>query len=184
MAVRELSEIMKMSYMGVKDLCLNLEKTGYLSTWRQPKPRGRPELLYRLTKKAEELFSSPENSVLLSVLEAAGKMYGPMAPGKLLLSYFQEQTRKGKMKVRGDELAERMKWLARWRDGSGYFASVESGSPPILVERNHPLQDVLEQYPEAVRMEEQMLGAILGCPVRLDEKRLDGSSERRFIPLS
>ena len=49
MSVKELAAQFKMSYMGIKEHCLELEKEGYLDTWRRPKPVGRPEMLYRLT---------------------------------------------------------------------------------------------------------------------------------------
>ena len=47
MSVKELAAHFQMSYMGIKDHCLSLEKEGYLDTWRRAKPVGRPEMLYR-----------------------------------------------------------------------------------------------------------------------------------------
>ncbi len=38
--VRPLSTRMGMSYMGVKQYCLELEKKGFLETWRQPRGVG------------------------------------------------------------------------------------------------------------------------------------------------
>ena len=43
LSVAELSKILKMSYMGVKQHCVDLEKKGYLTTWRRPKKMGRPK---------------------------------------------------------------------------------------------------------------------------------------------
>ena len=43
MSVNELTAILNMSYMGVKQHCVTLEKNGYLDTRRRPKPTGRPE---------------------------------------------------------------------------------------------------------------------------------------------
>lgn len=46
MSVNELCREMKMSYMGVKQHCVELEKKRLLDTWRRPKPAGRPEKVY------------------------------------------------------------------------------------------------------------------------------------------
>ena len=61
LAVKELSRKLKMSYMGVKQHCIELEKEGYLDTWRRPVPRGRPEMIYQLTRRAHELFPMTSN---------------------------------------------------------------------------------------------------------------------------
>ncbi len=180
--VRELSSRMGMSYMGTKEICLDLERSGYLSTWRNPRPRGRPELLYRLTRKAEELFPRPDNSHLLGLLSAAKSLFGPMAPAKLLLVFFQQQAEEGSAKIRGASVGERMKWIARWRDHKGHYCSLEPGPPPCLVEHHQPLLDVFEAYPDAWKMEEQMLSSLLGQPLRREENPLDGNRTWRFIP--
>jgi predicted ArsR family transcriptional regulator len=48
MSVNELVEKMGMSYMGIKQHCLTLQRDGYLDTWRRPQKMGRPEMVYRL----------------------------------------------------------------------------------------------------------------------------------------
>ena len=70
MSVKELAAHFKMSYMGIKEHCLALEKEGYLDTWRRPKPVGRPEMLYRLTTRARDLFPGAYNPLTAEVLEA------------------------------------------------------------------------------------------------------------------
>jgi predicted ArsR family transcriptional regulator len=182
--VKALADELGLSYMGAKEICLDLQRAGYLSTWRNPRPRGRPELLYRLTRKAEELFATPEVEPLRIILEAAGRLFGPTAPGKLLLSYFQEKSEEGKKRVQGVSLPERLISLARWRDQQGHYASVQDGDPPVLVERNQPFSELFRHYPESRRMEEQMLASVLGFPLRREENVLDESPVQRFIPRS
>lgn len=181
LTVQEIARELGLTPTGVKPICLALEKAGYLTSWRRPMPRGRPSLEYRLTRRAEELFPLLQAAPLLSILRASARLFGPTAPGKLLLQYFQELTTEGERRVRGDTPGERLEWVARWRDQAGYFASVDPGPPPCLIERHHPLAEVAEAFPEIRRMEEQMLSRLLGCPVRVEEKALDGSSFRRFI---
>ncbi len=61
--VAELAERLGMSYMGVKDVCTDLQKRGLLDTWRQPQKLGRPHMLYRLTQRAHDLFPTASNAM-------------------------------------------------------------------------------------------------------------------------
>ena len=56
LCVADLAVRLGMSYMGIKGVCLDLEKRGLLDTWRSPQPLGRPLMLYRLTERAHDLF--------------------------------------------------------------------------------------------------------------------------------
>lgn len=181
MTVHELAEQIGLTPTGTKPICLALEKAGYLTSHRQPRPRGRPALEYRLTQRAEGLFLSPPASPLLAVLQTAARLYGPTAPGKLLLGYFQHQEQLIAPRLRGQSPAERLQELARWRDTEGHFAIFEPGPPPAIVENHHPMAAVAEAFPEFRRLEEQMLSRLAGIPLRCEENPLDGSTRRRFI---
>src|SRR5499433_4278737 len=116
MSVNELVEKMKMSYMGIKQHCLTLERDGYLDTWRRPQKMGRPEMVYRLTRRSHDLFPFDSNRFTLELLESVREIYGPNAPEKLLYSIFKKKTAALKAKAKGETVAERAKWLAHVRD--------------------------------------------------------------------
>jgi predicted ArsR family transcriptional regulator len=101
MSVNELCQEMKMSYMGVKQHCVDLEKKRLLDTWRRPKPAGRPEKVYRLTAKLDPLFPEMGNDWTLSLLETADQVFGERAAAKLLFSYFQKRTERWQRSLRG-----------------------------------------------------------------------------------
>src|ERR1700751_4829293 len=119
MSVNELVRKMKMSYMGIKQHCLTLQRDGYLDTWRRPQKMGRPEMVYRLTRRTHDLFQADSHQLTLDLLKAAQEIYGPNAPEKLLYSIFKKKTAALKAKAKGDTVAERAKWLAHVRDGEG-----------------------------------------------------------------
>jgi predicted ArsR family transcriptional regulator len=174
--VGELADRLKMSYMGVKEQCEHLEKAGLLDTWRQPQTRGRPFKLYRLTQKAHELFPTASNPVTLNLLEAALKLYGPTAPEKLLLVVFQKMTVAYETRLRGETLAERVKWLSRLRDHDGYMSEYETGDQGQLriVEHHSPILDVLRAYPIAAKLESDMFQRLLGVTVQREESIASG----------
>src|SRR5256714_12733306 len=112
MSVNELVEKMGMSYMGIKQHCLTLQRDGYLDTWRRPQKMGRPEMVYRLTRRSHDLFPTDSNEFTLELLQAVKAIYGPNAPEKLLYNIFDERTKTLRAKVKGDSMAERAKCLA------------------------------------------------------------------------
>src|SRR6266404_5026846 len=115
MSVNELVEKMKMSYMGIKQHCLTLHRDGYLDTWRRPQKMGRPEMVYRLTRRSHDLFQADSNQFTIELLKSAQEIHGPNVPEKLLYNVFEKKTAALKTKIKGETVAERAKWLARVR---------------------------------------------------------------------
>jgi len=182
MSVNELVNRMKMSYMGIKQHCLTLERDGYLDTWRRPQKMGRPEMVYRLTRRSHDLFATDSNQFTLELLRSSREIYGPNAPEKLLYNVFGKKTAALKARVKGETVTDRAKWLARVRDGEGHMAQFligEKGGPQIL-ECHSPIVNLLDQYPIVGRLEQDMFEAILGTSVRREETRTSGQYECAF----
>ena len=182
MSVNELVRKMKMSYMGIKQHCLTLQRDGYLDTWRRPQKMGRPEMVYRLTRRTHDLFQSDSNSFTLELLKSVQETYGPNAAEKLLYNVFERKTAALKAKMKGETVVDRAKWLARVRDTEGYmsqFAPDEEGGPQIL-ECHSPMLNLIDRYPIVGRLEQDMFEAILGTSVRREETRNSGLFESAF----
>lgn len=134
--VRPLAVRMGMSYMGVKQYCLELEKNGFLETWRQPRGvgrGGRPEILYRLTDRAHSLFPPAQNDLTLELLEAVQKVYGSASPEKLLFTVFQNRAGHYSQQLpKYGSLALRTALFARLRDQEGCMSELEgaTAAPP------------------------------------------------------
>jgi predicted ArsR family transcriptional regulator len=179
--VKELAKRLKMSYMGIKQHCLDLERDGYLDTWRNPRPVGRPEMLYRLTRKADELFPTESNALSLQLLETAKQLFGPTAPGKMLFLYFRRKTEDYLSKVRGDDPESRAKWWARTREREGCMATLETDPGLVVVERHSPIMDLLTAYPETGKLEQDLVAKVVGRPVRRETRNASGLYECRFV---
>jgi predicted ArsR family transcriptional regulator len=174
LSVKELSGQLKMSYMGIKQHCIDLEKHGYLDTWRRPKPLGRPEMIYRLTRRAHELFPTASNKWTIELLTASKKLYGASAPEKLLFTTFQQQEEAYRAQLKGTALSEKTKWLARLRDREGYMAEFEDDDGLRIVEFHSPIHDLLAAFPIVARLEAEMIQRVLKAPVRREETSLSG----------
>jgi predicted ArsR family transcriptional regulator len=183
MSVNELVRKMKMSYMGIKQHCLTLQRDGYLDTWRRPQKMGRPEMVYRLTRRSHDLFPTDSNRLTLELLRSAQDIYGRNAPEKLLYHVFERQIATLKEKVKGDTVADRAKWLARLRDSEGHmsqFLTDEKEGGPQVLECHSPIMNLLDHYPIIGRLEQDMFEAVLGTTVRREENRNSGLYECAF----
>lgn len=183
MAISELSKELRMSYMGVKQHCVNLEKKGYLETWRVPRTQvGRPEKLYRLTSKCDPLFPEAGTDLTLNVLKGVQKLYGESAPEKMLLNHFETLRTEWTRKISGAKsLAEKVTLLTELRDGTGAFSrcrfDAENGLR--MEEYHNPLQPIFQDYPNAVRMEIHMMEQLLGT--RVVRREVSSGKGRRHI---
>jgi predicted ArsR family transcriptional regulator len=182
MSVNELVGKMKMNYMGIKQHCLTLHRDGYLDTWRRPQRMGRPEMVYRLTRRSHDLFQADSNQFTFDLLKSAREIYGTNAPEKLLYNVFEKKTAALKTKAKGNTVAERAKWLARFRDGEGYMTQLITGDEggPKILECHSPIMNLLEQYPIIARLEQDMFEAVLGTSVRREMIRNSGLYECAF----
>jgi predicted ArsR family transcriptional regulator len=183
MSVNELVRKMKMSYMGIKQHCLTLQRDGYLDTWRRPQKMGRPEMVYRLTRRSHDLFPADSNRLTLELLHSAQEIYGRNAPEKLLYHVFERQIATLKQKVKGDTVADRAKWLARFRDSEGHmsqFLTDEKEGGPQIIECHSPIMNLLDRYPIIGRLEQDLFEAVLGTTVRREENRNSGLYECAF----
>jgi predicted ArsR family transcriptional regulator len=183
LSVNELVRKMKMSYMGIKQHCLTLQRDGYLDTWRRPQKMGRPEMVYRLTRRTHDLFQTDSNEFTLELLKSTQETYGPNAAEKLLYNVFERKTADLKSKVKGETVSDRAKWLARIRDADGYMSQFvidekEGGSQ--ILECHSPIVNLLDRYPIVGRLEQDMFEAVLGNSVRREESRNSGLYECAF----
>jgi predicted ArsR family transcriptional regulator len=175
LSVGELAEQLDMSYMGVKQHCVDLEAEGYLDTWRRAKGIGRPEMIYRLTDRAHGLFPSASNGMTIALLESAKALYGPAAAEKLLFSVFQKKAEAYQPRVRGDTVAERAGKFARLRDVEGCMAEVEQDAAFVrIVEHHCPIQDLLKAFPIVARLEADLFTRVLGGAVQREESHASG----------
>jgi predicted ArsR family transcriptional regulator len=172
MSVNEISAALEMSYMGIKQHCIYLEKKGYLDTWKRPKPAGgRPEKVYRLTEHIAPLFPNTATEMTLDVLRASETTFGHGAADRLLLNFFQRRVERYQDRIRGYSLLERAQSLARLRTEEGClsFAEEAADSSVKLVEYHSPLAGLAHHYPSASDLEAQMVGRATQCVAeRLD----------------
>lgn len=181
MSVAELAAELGMSYMGVKQHCVELEKRGYLDTWRRPKEVGRPEKAYRLTSKADPLFPEVGADFALEMLKSVAALNGQAAAEKLLFAHLQGIEKRYAAKIGDGTLPERVAALAKLRDAEGCLSTCEQNTDGLqLVENHSPFTPLLEDFPSLAHMEEQMLARLLGASVTCSQESASALVRRVF----
>ncbi len=179
LSVGELGKRLGMSYMGVKQHCVELEKKGYLDTWRRSREVGRPEKIYRLTHKVAPLFPGVGEEFSLSLLKGVKNAQGEMAVDRLLYQHFQNESEKYGAKVKGGGIGERAKSFSKIRSLEGrrseWFA--EEGA---LIEYHDSMALIAAEFPSVHTLEEGLVGAVLGAEVTRSETRTAGLVMVRF----
>ena len=167
--VPELSRRLETSYMGMKDQCDKLVALGYLERWRLPRQEvGRPEIMYRLTAKADAVFPQAGVSLSLDLLEAARVLFGETAPERMLLNYFERLRERWMPKlIKAKSLVERATLLSSLREKEGCFGrcKYDVARGFRIEEYHHPLQAVFAVYPGAVNLELRMMEDLLGSRI-------------------
>ena len=183
LSVSQLCERINLSYMGVKQHCVALEKDGYLDTWRRPKGMGRPEKAYRLTSQAQEFFPSEHTNFTGEILKSLEQVYGPAAPEKILYQIYQNQTARLKVKVTGNTIEERARAFAALRDQDGYMSEYYF-NPDIqrhqIIEYNSPVLVIADQFKILTQLENSLIETVLGVKVQREEERVSGLYKCQF----
>ena len=186
LSVSQLCDRVKLSYMGVKQHCVALEKDGYLDTWRRPKGMGRPEKAYRLTPLAQEFFPSEHTNFTSEILSSLEEVYGPAAPEKILYQIFQNQVVKMQGKITGHTLEERARSFAALRDADGYMSEYYFNSDiqrHQVIEYNSPILTIADQFKILTQLENNLIENVLGVRVQREEERVSGLYKCQFTLL-
>jgi predicted ArsR family transcriptional regulator len=110
-------------------------------------------------------------------------MFGDSAPEKVLFHHFQELREQWQPKLRaGKSLVEKATRLADLRDKAGWFSRChyDAATGFRIEEFHNPLARIYEEYPNAVRMEVQMMETLLGTRVVRDEAVV-GKGKKRVV---
>jgi len=186
LSVSQLCERINLSYMGVKQHCVALEKDGYLDTWRRPKGMGRPEKAYRLTITAQEFFPSEHTNFTAEILKSLEQVYGPAAPEKILYQIYQNLTVRLQARVSGTSIEERARSFAAVRDQEGYMSEYYY-NPDVqrhqIIEYNSPVLIIADQYKILHQLENTLIENILGVAVAREEERISGLYKCQFTLL-
>jgi predicted ArsR family transcriptional regulator len=162
LSVPDLLKKLDLSYMGIKQHCIELERDGYLMKKRRPKAsgRGRPEQAYELTPDAEEFFPLHDSLLTRQIISALRQLYGTNAPEKILYTIYQNRINQYREKMSAMLIEDRIREFVSLRENDGYLLELlpqqDRGSSWKILEYHSPLQGLLAEFPILMNFELQL----------------------------
>ena len=160
LSVGELKSRLSLSYMGIKQHCLQLERDGVIDHRRRAlkNKMGRPELAYGLTPLAETYFPSHDTPFTHELLESLAGLYGRNAPEKILYTAYQNRIQSYRKKLAALLVEDKIDQFCKLREKDGYLLDVKGAGSEgwIVTEYHSPIGALLANYPILSHFELQL----------------------------
>lgn len=164
----QLANQLGITTMAVRKHLATLEREGLVEATSARRPVGRPARVYRLSRRADELFPKQYDLLVTALLADLLELDGP-GKVELLLARRAEQTR-AELEHRlatAQNFDERVHILVQGMDELGYLAVWEKlDDSTYLVNQYHcPIREVAAAFPAACRLEVEMYRDLLGVEI-------------------
>jgi predicted ArsR family transcriptional regulator len=179
---RDLAAHLGVTAMAARQHLYALEAGGIVVAEQQPRPRGRPVKLWRLTEAAAPFFPDGHAELTLGLLDAMTAAFGARGLGKLIAARGEAQRVAYGARIQAHwPLKRRVEALARIRAEEGYMAEVHNGGPGagpgtergvyLLVENHCPICAAARACRGLCQRELELFQKVLGPDVKVE--RLD-----------
>jgi DeoR family suf operon transcriptional repressor len=168
---QELAEALEISPQAIRRHLKDLETEGLLEHQQVQVGMGRPQYVYRLSRKGRNRFPHRYEDFAVSLLDTLIETVGHEQASSILRKQWQRKALEYREKVGIGSVQERVAKLVEIRKSEGYMAewyalepsNVDSGIGHqfILAEHNCAISNVAESYPSVCGHELEMFAAVL-----------------------
>ncbi len=179
---RDLSEQLGVSAMAVRQHLYALEEENLVTYEEQPRPKGRPAKLWRLTPAANRFFPDAHAELTVDLIGALGEIFGSGGLEKLLAVRVKQQIALYRKRIPLRlSLRRRLDALAKIRTKEGYMAEVllQKDGSLLLVENHCPICDAANACVGLCGAELEVFQAVLGKQVEITRTEHIISGARR-----
>jgi len=189
LSVGELKTRLGLSYMGIKQHCIQLEKDGVIDHKRRAlkSKMGRPELAYGLTPLADNYFPSHDTPFTHELLESLAGLYGRNAPEKILYTAYQKRIQSYRKKLNALLFEDKIDQFCKLREKDGYLLDVQEAGRDgwVVTEYHSPIGALLANYPVLTHFELQLYQKLFHPQVKRTSLNMDAPYLAVFqIPLT
>lgn len=171
------------SSLGVSKQCVRkhldvLERDGYVEHMPERGERGRPTHIFRLTRKAEELFPKRYDLLAKAILQQIGTVWGERGLNTIFCGCAHEMVGRLRPQLEGLGFDARVRRLAELLYEEGYEAEVEklADGSYLLNEWNCPMTEVARDYRQVCERELEVYRELLGTEVFRESRIAGGAS--------
>lgn len=174
MTVDDLSEIIKITPMGVRQHLLILERKGLVEYVTKKQGVGRPGFIYKLTESAENLFPKNYENLALDILMDIEEREGR----EKIMEIFRRRKKKlfnERIGILSEKvgLMGKIKTLAEIMDKDGGMIEIDENERYYkLMQYNCPLHKVAKRYREACINDYELLRDLIGLKDIIHQERI------------
>lgn len=177
MSIEELSKVIDITPMGIRQHLLSLEKKGLVSYVVKKRGIGRPGFVYMLTDASNELFPKAYDSFALGLLRDIKKHEGQEKIDKIFGWRRERLLRHTKSILSsGGSIDARLQGLKGILEENGHLAEVTRNNGSYLLKQFHcPISRISAEFREACHQELELYRDLLGKNVTREQTIADGA---------
>ena len=153
---------------------------------------GRPNYLYRLSRKGRDRFPAQYDEFALSLLDTLAETVGQDQVGTILQKQWQRKAEEYRKQVGNGDIADRVDRLVKLRKGEGYMAEWQEVQPEgdvsaagpcyVIAEYNCAISHIAESFPSVCGHELEMFQrALPDCTVQRTHWLVEGEHRCGYL---
>jgi len=183
MSIDELSKIIPVTPMGIRQHLITLEKKGLVGYAPIKKGVGRPGFVYKLNEAAEELFPQTYDNLALGILKDIRKHDGNEKIGKIFDWRRERIFNESKEALTGKEtVGEKLDALKGFLENEGHLVEISNGTDHYNLKQYHcPIKKVAAEFEEACSSELRLYRDLLGKDVKRTQTVSEGADACLYV---
>jgi predicted ArsR family transcriptional regulator len=179
LTVAEATDQLDLAETTIRQHMSQLENKGLVERSKQVEGRGRPQLKYSLTDKAQDLFPSQSGPVLYRLMEFLTREGYHAEVDRFIREYWEERRERldSLLEETGEDFESRLEVIESFLRDEGFLPEIDKmddGSVRIR-ECNCPLSQIVESTRLPCRLEAEFLEDVVGQALERVEYMPDGS---------
>jgi len=182
MSVDELAVELDITPMGVRQHLALMEREELVKKEKNRRPVGRPNFIYSLTEKAEDLFPKSYDDFITGILRDITYIDGE----EKIKAIFEARKNRiyGSLQYRfaQEKLVDRVNTLSKHLNENDHFSVVcKEKQNIVLTKYNCPLLMISKEFPYLCQCEKSLYQALLAADVSIDHSQASGEKSCRFL---
>jgi predicted ArsR family transcriptional regulator len=178
LSIEELSKIINITPMGIRQHLLSLEKKGVVTYISKKHGIGRPGFVYMLTKSADALFPKSYDKFAIEILNNIKDHEGPKKLDTIFRTNKDKQLDTLKNALAGMEtFDDTVNGLKNILEAEGHIVELTRNNGDYhLKQYNCPINKIAAEFKEICTYELQLYRELLGEQVTMEQNIAEGSS--------
>lgn len=177
--IAELARVLDLTTVTIRHHLQVLRETGLLEK-PHPRPRsgpGRPEMVYRLTEKADKHLPRNYAQLTLALVDVLAQSPEPDSLAELFRLAGHELAQQAGIEPK-TQAVQHIEDVCLWLEASGYFPSCETKQNVLRIRFRHcPYLEIAQKHKGVCAFDQGLLDRMFEAPVRISKRIAAGDDE-------